>query len=97
MEIKKILRQQAFSLVVIFCIGLFFFGTVIAREKTQYNMDMTDYERVEIVRLGDRVVIRVGDREQVIRTDYAENLQKRLREALGESFIFDFRQIFSEK
>ena len=48
MEIKAILRQYAFSLVIIICVGLFLTGIICVREKTQYNMDMTAYETVEI-------------------------------------------------
>ena len=48
MEIKAILRQYAFSLVIIICVGLFLTGIIRVREKTQYNMDMTAYETVEI-------------------------------------------------
>lgn len=97
MEFKRILRQYAFSLVVILCVGVFFFGTVSVREKTQYNMDMTPYEKVEIEQEQDRVIVRYGENERIIRTDYAKKLRYRLQEAFGESFIFDFRQFFAEK
>ena len=52
MEIRRILKQYAFSLVVIICVAFFVSGIVSVREKTQYNMDMTPYETVEIEGIG---------------------------------------------
>lgn len=46
MELKRILRQYIFTLIIIMCIGFLFSGIVTVREKTQFNMDMTPYETV---------------------------------------------------
>ena len=91
METRKILRQYLFSLVVILCFGAFFLGTVSVKERTQYNMDMTPYETVAVEKEQGSLAFRYGERVHRIRTDYAE----KIRNALGENFIFDFRQIFS--
>ena len=83
METKKILRQYFFCVVSIFCVGTFFFGTVSVREKTRYNMDMTSYEKIEIIHEDGRIIIRSQDNDTVIRTDYAEMV----KELIGERII----------
>lgn len=55
MELKRILRQYAFTLVVIMCIGLLLSGFATVRDKTRYNMDMTPYETVEITDIGKKI------------------------------------------
>ncbi len=91
MEARKILKQYVFSLVMILCIGTFFLGTVSVKEKTRYNMDLTPYDIVSVEKEQGSVAFYCGTREYRIRTDYAE----KIRNALGENLIFDFRQIFS--
>ena len=95
MKIKGILRQYFFSLVVIFTVSAFFLGTVSVREKTQYNMDMTPYGKVEIVSRDDEIVIRLGEKEAVIDISYAKKLQQSLENTLDNDFFFDLRQIFT--
>ena len=91
MEARKILKQYAFSLVMLLCVGAFFLGIVSVKEKTQYNMDLTPYETVSVEKKQGSITFYYGTREHRIRTDYAE----KIRNALGENLIFDFRQIFS--
>ena len=91
MEVRKILRQYLFSLVIILCLAAFFIGTVRVKEKTRYNMDMTPYETVEIEKGQGRLSFYYKEREYTLKTDYAE----KIRNSLKENFIFDFRQIFS--
>lgn len=55
MEIKRLLKQYAFSLVVILCTGAFLSGIVTVREKTRYNMDMTPYKTVESEDIGKKI------------------------------------------
>lgn len=64
MEIKRILKQYAFSLVVIICLTAFLCGITVVREKTRYNMDMTRYatitneeDKLVIVTENDRIII----------------------------------------
>lgn len=56
MELKRILKQYAFSLLVICCTIFFFIGIVTVREKTRYNMDMTVYETVELSDLNSKYI-----------------------------------------
>lgn len=91
MEARRILKQYVFSLVVILCIGAFFIGTVSAKEKTQYNMDMTPYTTVSFEKEQGSITFYYGDSVYVIRTDFAE----KIRNSVGENLIFDFRQIFT--
>lgn len=45
-EIKRLLKQYAFSLVVIFCLSSLLCGITVVREKTRYNMELTSYRTV---------------------------------------------------
>ena len=48
MEIKKILRQYLFTLIIIVCIYTMAAGIFTVKEKTQYNIDMTSYSKVQL-------------------------------------------------
>ena len=90
MEAARILRQYIFSLVVILCLGVFFIGTAAVKEKTQYNMDMTPFDTVSVEKRQGSIALYYGEKSLIIKTDYAEKISN----ALGEGFIFDFRDIF---
>ncbi len=62
MGIKALLRQYAFSVVAILCTAVLLCGIIFVRERTQYNMDMTDYDKVEISRGDGSFVVSAGDR-----------------------------------
>lgn len=90
-EARKILKQYAFSLVVILCAGFFLLGAIRVKEKTQYNMDMTLSETVKTEKSEDGITFYYKDKRYIVRTDYAE----KIREAAEEGLIFDFRHIFN--
>ena len=50
MGLKAVLRQYAFSVFVILCAAALLCGIIFVRERTQYNIDMTQYDKVEISR-----------------------------------------------
>ena len=95
MELKRILKQYLFSLVIILCIGLFFYGTVLAAERTRYNMDMTEYETVELKNTDGGVLLRYGNNEWIISSDYAQKLIKKLNIDIDENFLFEFQHILN--
>ncbi len=71
MGIKALLRQYAFSVVVILCTAVLLCGIIIAKEKTQYNMDMTDYPLLEVVRGEESIIITAGKRKiELERTEF---------------------------
>lgn len=94
MEFKKIFRQYTFSLVVILCVAAFFVGTVSVREKTQYNMDMTPYNEIEVKEEGS-VVINYNGKQYSIKNDYLRRLSEQINTTLDKDLIFNFREIFS--
>lgn len=71
MGIKALLRQYAFSVFAILCITVLFCGIIFVRERTQYNMDMTEYERLEVSSLEDGIIITAGARKiELKRADF---------------------------
>ena len=78
LEIKRLLKQFCFCVVVICCVSAFFAGTVTVSEKTRYNMDMTPYEKIEIIKKENELIIRYGDKSRIIETAYAKELLERL-------------------
>ena len=63
MGIKALLRRYAFSVFAILCITVLLCGIISVRERTQYNMDLTEYEKLEVSSLEDSVIITAGKRK----------------------------------
>lgn len=75
MEIKHILKQYAFTLVVILCVSVMATGFFTVKEKTQYNIDMTNYSKIRIEKTAEGVVLGYGDKEQLIRFDISDKFK----------------------
>ena len=85
---KKIFRQYVFTVMFILCIMAFFAGIITVKEKTQYNMDMSPYSTVEVVRSGNGITITVGEKEAVIMREDIEKLGRTaFYSALGDVFV----------
>lgn len=70
MGIKALLRHYAFSVVAILCMTVLLCGIIFVRERTQYNMDMTEYPLLEVVRGEESIIITVGKRKiEIERTE----------------------------
>lgn len=72
MGIKELFRQFIFSVFAVLCAAVLLCGITAVREKTQYNMDMTEYDRLEISKSDGGFIISAGERELVI--DYADGI-----------------------
>ncbi|MBQ7861988.1 MAG: hypothetical protein IJ349_07295 [Clostridia bacterium] len=66
MGLKTVLRQYAFSVFVILCAAALLCGIIFVRERTQYNIDMTQYDKVEISRGEKGFEITVGNRKTTL-------------------------------
>ena len=66
MGIKAVLRQYVFSVFVIVCATVLLCGIIFVRERTQYNIDMTQYDKVEISRGEKGFEITVGNRKTTL-------------------------------
>ena len=62
MEIKRILKQYAFCLIVICCVSSFFYAGITVRERTQYNMDMTSYDQTVKVKNTNKTRIDIKEK-----------------------------------
>lgn len=66
MGIKALLRRYAFSAFVIICVTVLLCGIIFVRERTQYNMDMTEYDTVGVSREGDSIIFTAGRRRLIL-------------------------------
>lgn len=62
MGIKALLRQYLFTVFVIFLATVLLCGIIFVRERTQYNIDMTEYAVAEIVNGEQSFTVKVGKR-----------------------------------
>lgn len=62
MGIKAVLRQYVFSVFVIVCATVLLCGIIFVRERTQYNIDMTEYAVAEIVNGEQSFTVKAGKR-----------------------------------
>lgn len=63
MERRTILKQYFLSLTVIFCLLAFFAGAVTVKERTAYNMELTQYDRVTVEEKENGLKFRFGESE----------------------------------
>lgn len=90
MEIRRILKQHTFLLVLIFCAAFLASGIVSVRERTRYNMDMETYDTVEIKREEEGVFVRLGENESFSIPDYTEFFAGGLQKNLFNGINFTF-------
>ena len=77
MGIKALLRRYVFSVFAILCITVLLCGIITVREKTQYNMDLTEYERLEVSKVDSGFIISAGRREFAL--DYNDGIKFGIR------------------
>lgn len=90
LEVRKILDQYAFSLVIILCAASFFLGIVSVREKTGYNMNMTVYGTVETQKQEDGFVVLYGENGGFFIPDNINDLVKELKNTIQERINYIF-------
>ena len=90
MEIKRILKQYIFSLILILCAASFFFGVITVREKTEYNMKMTPYDTVEVKNDGQCFLFTVGEEVGFVIPDYVNSLVQNLKKTVSQSKKYVF-------
>lgn len=66
MGIKALLRQYLFTVFVIFLATVLLCGIIFVRERTQYNIDMTEYEKVGASVGEDSIILTAGKRKIVL-------------------------------
>lgn len=89
MERRRIIKSYLFSLVVIFCIFTFFAGAVTVSERTRYNMELTEYERLSVTKEEKGIRLIFGDDEYFIRNETVEKMGKNaFYAAMGDVFTY---------
>ena len=58
-------------------------------------MDMTSYDQICIEKADHGLVIRCGEKESIIRSDFISEIYEKLDGITDEGLIFDFRKIFA--
>lgn len=66
MGIKALLRQYTFTVFVILLATVLLCGIIFVRERTQYNIDMTEYEKVGVSDGENSIIFTAGKRKLVL-------------------------------
>ena len=89
-ELKRIISTFLFVSVLIACLTLFGAGTLTARQRSEYNSYRTHYAVLTLKNEGDRVNIKVDDRQ----INLALTLPEKLREYKDYIYFTPFSTFF---
>ncbi len=88
MERRRIFRQYFFSLTVIACVMSFFVGVITVSQRTRYNMELTDYDKISLYKSDKGIEIAFGQRELFLANEDIEKMGKNAFYSLmGDIFI----------